>query len=114
MKKMLLLLFAVIAFSVPAVASTGQPQVANPAAACSGPSPEMISMYVAATPFTLPANILASPYQGLRAGWDSSSRIKSDVGRTALRVVMAPLFVPAALLNLPSALMSPTGLTLGY
>jgi|GEM_PF-5346488 len=47
-------------------------------------------------------------------GWDYTAEIDNEIGRTAVRVAMAPLLLPAAILNIPSALLSQTGLTTGY
>jgi len=69
---------------------------------------------VALSPVTLPASFLGAPYHGWTLGWDYTAEIDNEIGRTAVRVAMAPLLLPAAILNIPSALLSPTGLTAGY
>lgn len=69
---------------------------------------------VALSPLTYPSQLLSAPYRGFMLGWDAAGEIKSDAGKIAVRVVAAPLLLPAAILNIPSFLLSPTGLTAGY
>jgi len=76
--------------------------------------PTDVAVAIAASPLTMPATLLAAPYQGWTLGWDYTTKIDNEIGRTAVRVAMAPLLLPAAILNIPSALLSPTGLTTGY
>lgn len=76
--------------------------------------PTDVAVAIAASPLTMPATLLAAPYQGWTLGWDYTAKINNEIGRTAVRVAMAPLLIPAAILNIPSALLSQTGLTTGY
>ena len=75
-----------------------------------------VSMAVAiiVTPITCPAQMLAAPYQGLKSAYNGTEKIQNEAGRNAVRVALAPLWVPAVVLNIPSALISMLGLTNGY
>lgn len=69
---------------------------------------------VGLSPVTAPAKLLSTPYRGFVIGWNAAGKIKSDAGRVAVRVVAAPLFLPAAILNIPHFLLLKAGLTPGY
>lgn len=69
---------------------------------------------VLASPVTVPANILAIPYWGVVESLKGSDKVQSRAGRIAIQVAIVPFAIPAAILNIPSAILSPTGLTGGF
>jgi hypothetical protein len=72
------------------------------------------TIIVAAAPVSIPSEILAFPYQSMKIGYKESKNIKNEAGRNLLRFAMAPWWIPAAILNIPSGILSFTGLTQGY
>lgn len=142
MKNRILAAFVVLALAAPACALADETAALGGAAQASGmaAAPQVMDMVkssedaaekeatgtavvpgipasavgIALLPVSVPANLLAVPYRGFMVGWDATSKIKSDAGRTAVRIAAAPLLIPAAILNLPSFLLSPTGVTQGY
>ena len=60
---------------------------------------------IALSPLTIPADFMSVPYRSFGLGWRATEKIKSDVGRMAVRIVAAPFFVPAVILKVPSFLL---------
>lgn len=69
---------------------------------------------IAVAPVTIPVNFLAAPYQGMKEIYRETNKIQDEMGRNAVRFAMAPFWIPAAVLNIPSALLAPIGLTTGF
>lgn len=54
----------------------------------------------------LPVRLMSVPYLGMHYATDGVGKIENETGRSALQLVMAPLWIPAAILHLPEAGLS--------
>ena len=99
MKKLFVVLSLVLSAS--AAMAAGTPESATQEA----PFRTDVALAIALSPVTVPIQVLAFPFDGMMLGYKESAKIQSDAGRTAVRVAMAPLWIPAAALKAPGFLV---------
>lgn len=100
MKKLLVVLCLMLSASTVMAAESADTAAGNG----SGVDKSMVTAIVMA-PVAVPANLLAFPFDGMMRGYEESAKIQNEAGRTAVRVAMAPLWVPAAVLKVPCFLL---------
>lgn len=100
MKKLLVVLCLMLSASTVMAVESADVAAGNG----SGVDKSMVTA-IAMAPVTVPANLLALPFDGMMRGYEESAKIQNETGRIAVRVAMAPLWVPAAVLKVPSFLL---------
>jgi len=93
MNKLIVALFLLVASTTATMAT--ETEIREPSAA----------VIVVLAPITLPAQLLAAPFDGMKLGYEESEKIQSDFGRGVVRGLMAPLWIPAAILKVPDYLL---------
>lgn len=68
-------------------------------------------MSILAMTLTVPAQLLSVPHWGAMEALHGINRIQDPVLRTASLVALAPLTVPAEILNFPSSILNAVGIS---